>query len=85
MFVIIIVYIFHIRLKLFEIFLSRVGVKHLYSKNLSIIATISSLNITNFFPACFSCINNFLSSHNSLKFSERKTVFNPDASIALLL
>ena len=32
---------------------------HLYSNNLSSIATISSLIISEFFPACFSCNNNF--------------------------
>ena len=32
---------------------------HLYSDNLSTIANISSLIMSEFFPACFSCSNNF--------------------------
>ena len=53
---------------------------HLYSNNLSIIATISSLIISELFPACFSCSNNFNLSHNSLALDDRNIVFEtPEA------
>ena len=83
MFVIIIVYIYYIRFNFVLNFLCSVGVIHLYSNNISIIATISSLIISEFLTARFSCINNFILIHNSFGFSEGKIVFNPDASIAL--
>ena len=51
------------------------------SISLSIIATISSIFMLELFPGCFSCNNNFSLSHNSLGFSEKKMVFNLDASI----
>ena len=37
---------------------------HLYSKILSTIATISLLIMSELFPPCFSCNNNFNQSHN---------------------
>ena len=40
---------------------------HLYSNNLSTIATISSLINSELFPPCFSCNSNFNLSHNSLQ------------------
>ena len=53
---------------------------HLYSNNLSIIATISSLIISELFPECFSCNNNFSLSHNSLASDDRNIVFEtPEA------
>ena len=38
---------------------------HLYSDNLSNIATISSLILSELFPACFSCSNSFNISQSS--------------------
>ena len=38
---------------------------HLYSNNLSTIATISLLIMSEFFPPCFSCKNNFILSQSS--------------------
>ena len=53
---------------------------HLYSNNLSIITTISSLVMSELFPACFSCNNNFNPSHNSLGSDDRNIVFQtPEA------
>ena len=48
-------------------------------------ATFFSLNVFELFPVRFSCSNNINLSHNSLGLSEKKLVFNPDASIAPLL
>ena len=66
-------------------FLCWVGVIHLYSDKLSNIETVCSIIKTELFPACFSSNNNFMLSHISLGFSERKLVYNPVASIALLI
>ena len=56
---------------------------HLYSSNLSIIATISSLIILELLPACFSCNNNFNLSQSSLGSDDRNIVFQtPEATIA---
>ena len=74
----------YIRSKILKIFLCWVGVIHLFFNKLSNIATICSIIITELFPAGFSCINNFILSHNSIWFSEKKMVYNPYASKALL-
>ena len=44
---------------------------HLFSNNLSTIAIISSLIMSELFPACFSCSNNFNLSDNSSGFFGR--------------
>ena len=52
----------------------------MYSNNLSIIATISSLIMLELFPAYFSCNNNFILFHNSLGSVDRNIVFEtPEA------
>ena len=48
---------------------------HLYSNNLSTIATISSLIKSELFPACFSCSNNFNLSQSSLGSDDKNIVF----------
>ena len=53
---------------------------HFYSNNLSIIATISLLIISELFPACFSCNNNFNLSHNSLESVDKNIVFETPES-----
>ena len=53
------------RLHLFKVCLCSFREKHLYSNNLSTIATISRLIIPELFPACFCCSNNFNQSHTS--------------------
>ena len=50
---------FYNRLHLIKICLCCFLDKHLYSNNLSTIATISSLIKSELFPACFSCSNKF--------------------------
>ena len=56
---------------------------HLYSNNLSTIATISSLIISELFPACLSCNNNFNLSQSSLGSEDNIIVFEiPEAMIA---
>ena len=56
---------------------------HLYSNNLSTIATISSSIISELLPACFSCNNNFNLSQSSLGSEDRIIVFEiPEAMIA---
>ena len=57
----------------------------MYCKNLSTKATVSMLNESEIFPACFSCSYNFSLLHNSLGFCEKKMILNPDASIVLSL
>ena len=47
----------------------------MYSKNLSTIATISSLIMSELFPPCFSCNNNFNLLHNSSGSEDRNIVF----------
>ena len=55
---------------------------HLYSKNLSTLATISSLIISELFPSSFSCSNNLNVSHNSLGSDDKNIVFEiPKAEI----
>ena len=55
---------------------------HLDSNNLSTIATMSSLNMSELFPACFSCNIIFNPSHNSLGSDDRIFVFQtPEAMI----
>ena len=55
----------------------------LYSNNLSIIATISSLIISELLSACFSCNNNLSLSQSSLGSEDRIIVFEiPEAKIA---
>ena len=49
--------------------------KHLSSNNLSTIATISSLIISEFFSACFSCNNNFNLIQNSSPLGNINTAF----------
>ena len=49
----------------------------LYSNNLSTKATISSLIMLEFFPACFSCSINFNLSHSSLGPPGKKFCSNP--------
>ena len=48
---------------------------HLYSNHLSTIAMISSLIMSELFPACFSCNNNFNLSQRSLGSDDRNIVF----------
>ena len=56
---------------------------HLNSNNLSTIATISSLIISELLPACFSCNNNLDLSQSSLGSEDRIIVFEiPEAKIA---
>ena len=53
---------------------------HLYSNNLSTMATISSLIISEIFPACFSCNNNFNLLHNSSRSYDKNILFEtPEA------
>ena len=55
---------------------------HLYSNSLSIVATISSLVMSELFCACFSCSNNYNLSHNSLGSDDKNIVFEiPEAEI----
>ena len=56
---------------------------HLYSNNLSTLAMIFSLFMSELFPACFSCNNNFNLSHNSLGSDYKNIVFEtPEDMIA---
>ena len=56
--------------------------KHLYSNNLSIMATISSSIKFELLPLCFSCNNNLNLSQSSLGSEGRIIVFvNPEALI----
>ena len=55
---------------------------HLSSNNLSTIATISSLIISEFFPACFSCNNNFNLLQSSSRSDDKNIVEIPEAMIA---
>ena len=72
-----------IRLHLIKICLCCFLDTHLYSNNLSTIATISSLIISELFPACFSCNNNFYLSQSSLASDDKNIVFEtPEAIIA---
>ena len=48
---------------------------HLYSNNLSTIATISSLIMSELFPACFFCKNNFNLSQSSSGSDDKNIVF----------
>ena len=57
-------------------------VKHLFSNKLSTIATISSLDKLEFFPACFPCKNKFNLFHNSSGFSDKNFIVTPEAIIA---
>ena len=53
---------------------------HLYSNNLSTIATISSLIKSELFPACFFCSNIFNLSQSSSGSDDKKIVFEtPEA------
>ena len=55
---------------------------HLYSNNLSLIAIISSLILSELFPACFSFGKNFNLSHNLLGSDGKKNVFEkPEAKV----
>ena len=49
--------------------------KHWYSNNLSTIATFFRLVITELFPACFSCRNNFNLSQSSSGSDDKNIVF----------
>ena len=55
---------------------------HLYSNNLSTIATISSLIISELLPACFSCNNIFNLSQSSLGSDSKNIVEIPEAMTA---
>ena len=53
---------------------------HLYSNNLSTIATISLLIMPELFPACLSCSNNFILSQSSSGSDDKNIVFEtPEA------
>ena len=68
------------RLRLIKISLCCLLDKHLYSNNLSTIATISSLIMSELFPASFSCNNNFNLSQSSSGSEDKKIVFQtPEA------
>ena len=56
---------------------------HLYSNNLSTIATISSLIMSELFPACFSCSNNFNLLHSSSGSDDKNIVFETPEAIIL--
>ena len=71
---------FYNRLHLIKICLCCFLDMHLYSNNLSTIATISSLIKSELFPACFSCSNNFNLSQSSSGSDDKKIVFEtPEA------
>ena len=70
------------RFYLFKVFLCCFLYKHLYSYSLSNIAMISSLNILELSPACFSCSNNFILSQSSLDQMIKNIVEIPEARIA---
>ena len=54
----------------------------MYSNNLSFIATISSLIISELFPACFSCSNSFNLLQSSSGSDDKNIVFEtPEAEI----
>ena len=56
---------------------------HLYSNKLSTVVWISSLIMSELFPACFHCNNNFNLLHNSSRSDDRIIIFEiPDAIIA---
>ena len=58
---------------------------HLYSNNLSTIATISSLIMSELFPACFSC-NNHFNLHDSSGSDDKNIVFEtPEAETIKLV
>ena len=69
-------------LKLIKICLCCFLDMHLYFINLSTITTISSSIILEFFPACFSCNNNFNLSHNSIGSDDKNFVQVPESMIA---
>ena len=48
---------------------------HLYSNKLSTLATISSSNMSESFPACISCSNNFNLSQSSSNSDDKNIVF----------
>ena len=55
---------------------------HLFSNNLSARAIISSLFMSEVYPACFSCSNNFNLSHSSLGSDGKNIIFQfPEAEI----
>ena len=68
------IFYFYNRLHLIKICLCCFLVIHLYSNNLSTIATISLLIISELFPACFSCNNNFNLSQSSSGSDYKKIV-----------
>ena len=55
---------------------------HLYSNNLSNIAKIAQLTMSELIPACFSCGKIFNLSQNSSGSDGKKIVENPEAMIA---
>ena len=55
---------------------------HLYCNNLSTIAMISSRNMLEILPACFSCSNSFNLFHNSSRLSGKTIVVTPEAILA---
>ena len=73
----------YIRLHLIKICLCCFLDIHLYSNNLSIIATISSSIKLELIPPCFVCNNNFNLSQSSLGLDDKNIVFEtPEAMIA---
>ena len=80
--VIILTYLFN-RLQLFKIFFVFFLDIHLYSDNLSTIAKISSLIMSELFPACFSYSSNSNLLHYSSGSNDKIIVFEiPEAMIA---
>ena len=69
------------RLHLIKICLCCFLDKHLYFNNLSIIAKISTLIITELLPACFYCNNNFNLSQSSLGSDDKIIVFETPVAI----
>ena len=68
------------RLHLIKICLCRFLDMHFYSNNLSTMATISSLIMSDLFPACFPCNNYFNLSQSSSGSDDRNIVFEtPEA------
>ena len=71
------------RLHLIKICLCHFLDVHLYSNNLSTIATISSLIIPELLPTCFSCNNNLNLSQSSSGSEDKNFVFEtPEAMVA---
>ena len=74
-------YIHYNRLHLIKICLCCFLDMHLYSKNLSTIAMISSLIILELLPACICCNNNFTLSQSTFGSDDKNIVEIPEAMI----